>query len=134
MSRLLKGLSEVNEKFSKNQPSRAEKSLLIIFVLCDSLAIEKFAVVVTKKILLSPTEQGLFLGKGVLEMTKGEAKQLENNVIIFPMDNEEDNREILLTKKPEPDDSIVKKSVKSSLDDRFARLKRSLRKRSASIL
>ena len=67
-------------------------------------------------------------------MTKGEAKQLENNVIIFPMDSEENNREILLTKKAAPDDSIEKKSVRSSLDDRFARLKKSLRKRSASIL
>ncbi len=67
-------------------------------------------------------------------MTRGEAKQLETDVAIFPMDGKPDNQEILKTNETAEDVSIKEKSVKINLEDRFARLKKSLRKRSASIL
>lgn len=67
-------------------------------------------------------------------MTKGEAKQLESDVVIFPLDDEGNNRKILLTKKAAEDVSTKETSVKIDLENRFARLRKSLRKRSASIL
>ena len=67
-------------------------------------------------------------------MTKGAAKMLETDVVIFPVtveqkEPEANNFEIENVYKAE-----VEKPNKIDLRDRFARLKKSLRKRSVSIL
>ena len=67
-------------------------------------------------------------------MTKGVAKQLEADVVIFPIDTGRDDQETILLKTDVESDSTEQKSVKNSLEVRYARLKKSLRKRSVSIL
>jgi len=67
-------------------------------------------------------------------MTKGEAKQLETDVVIFPMVNEFDEQEIVKSSEGTDDITVTGESVKSNLENRYTRLKKSLRKRSASIL
>ena len=67
-------------------------------------------------------------------MTKGEAKQLETDVVIFPMVNEFDEQEIVKSSEGTDDITVKGESVKSNLENRYTRLKKSLRKRSASIL
>ena len=66
-------------------------------------------------------------------MTRCEAKQLETDAVIFPVDNERDIQAAPLTKEAK-DVSNDEQSVKSKMENRFARLKKSLRKKSASIL
>ncbi len=67
-------------------------------------------------------------------MTKGEAKVLETDVVIFPMKFNQENEEINLTEQTTSKIVIEEKSTKIDIKTRFARLKKSLRKRSASIL
>ncbi len=67
-------------------------------------------------------------------MTKGEAKKLETDVVIFPMNlNQEHQTTVAIDENSAalPDD---KSSIKTDIQIRFARLKKSLRKRSVSIL
>lgn len=67
-------------------------------------------------------------------MTKGEAKVVETDVVIFPMEFGLNNQETVLGKEAATNTAAGKKSVETDVQIRFARLKRSLRKRSASIL
>ncbi len=66
-------------------------------------------------------------------MTKGEAKVLETDVVVFPMKFEQNVQETVLTQE---ENNLVngKKTIEIDNESRFARLKKSLRKRSASIL
>ena len=67
-------------------------------------------------------------------MTKGEAKVVETDVVIFPMEFGLNNQDAVLDKEAATNLVAVKTSVRTDEQVRFARLKRSLRKRSASIL
>ena len=68
-------------------------------------------------------------------MTKGEAKALETDVVIFPMEFGRNNQDEVLIKEATAADQIVENKP-ATIDNliRFERLKKSLRKRSASIL
>ena len=66
-------------------------------------------------------------------MTKGEAKALETEVVIFPMKFNND-QEINPVDDTTEKNIVEQQSVKTDIRLRFARLKKSLRKRSASIL
>lgn len=66
-------------------------------------------------------------------MTKGEAKALETDVVIFPMKFNNDQETNLIDETSEKN-VVEKSSGKTDIKLRFARLKKSLRKRSASIL
>ena len=65
-------------------------------------------------------------------MTKGEAKVLETDVVIFPMEFGQENQEAAMEIPAKP--AGEKKSIKTDMEARFTRLKKSLRKRSVSIL
>ena len=69
-------------------------------------------------------------------MTNGEAKVLETDVILFPMEYGSNNQETVLANEiPKTiSDTIVKQPVRIDIQMRFARLKKSLPKRSANIL
>ena len=68
-------------------------------------------------------------------MTKGEAKALETDVVIFPMEFGPSNKEIVLTEETaSSDQSVENKPDRIDTPMRFERLRKSLRKRSASIL
>lgn len=67
-------------------------------------------------------------------MTKGEAKVLETDVVIFPMTNNQENQDSILAEAAAKKNLVEQESVKVDIKIRFARLKKSLRKRSASIL
>lgn len=68
-------------------------------------------------------------------MTKGEAKQLETDVVIFPMEFNQENQEPAVIETTVIETATIeKKSIKTNIEVRFARLKKSLRKRSANIL
>lgn len=67
-------------------------------------------------------------------MTKSEATVLETDVVIFPMEFGQDNRETIVTEEQTAQLVIEKKSVEFDIETRFARLRKTLRKRSASIL
>lgn len=67
-------------------------------------------------------------------MTKGEAKMLETDVIIFPMKFNDDVQELGQISETIEPEAIEKQSIKTDIKLRFARLKKSLRKRSAGIL
>jgi len=68
-------------------------------------------------------------------MTKGEAKALETDVVIFPMKFGQNDQDAVLTKEPASENLIVENKLdKTNIQDRFERLKKTLRKRSASIL
>ena len=67
-------------------------------------------------------------------MTKGEAKALETDVVIFPMEFGRENQETILVEETSAEIVVDKPSIKTDIQIRFARLKKSLRKRSASIL
>lgn len=64
-------------------------------------------------------------------MTNGEAKRLKTDTTFFPT---EFKREIVSTEEKEYAAVVENESVKVDLKNRFARLKKSLRKRSVSIL
>jgi hypothetical protein len=66
--------------------------------------------------------------------TKSEAKVMETDVVIFPMKLSQNAQETGLT---EPAEKILTNEIDSNETDnenRYARLRKSLRKRSASIL
>jgi hypothetical protein len=67
-------------------------------------------------------------------MTKGEAKIVETDVVIFPMEFGLNNQEPVLAKETATKVVTENPSVKTDVQIRFARLKKYLRKRSASIL
>ena len=68
-------------------------------------------------------------------MTKGEAKGLETNVVNFPMEPAEENQAaVLIEETAAAKPAVEKASIKADIQIRFTRLKKSLRKRSASIL
>lgn len=68
-------------------------------------------------------------------MTKGEAKVLETDTVLFPLEFRQNKQETVSAKEPANGNAtVVKQSVRTDFQIRFARLKKSLRKRSASIL
>ncbi|MCY7377540.1 MAG: hypothetical protein LH472_16405 [Pyrinomonadaceae bacterium] len=67
-------------------------------------------------------------------MTKGEARKLDTEAVIFPMSAGRDNREIGLSDTAVGNLNVEEKSIRIDVKDRFARLKKSLRRRSVSIL
>lgn len=67
-------------------------------------------------------------------MTKGETKMLETDEIIFPINFSDNQPESNQIKQPTEAAAIEKQSLKADFKQRFVRLKKSLRKRSASIL
>ena len=67
-------------------------------------------------------------------MTKGEAKMLETDMGIFPIKSAQENRESVLTEQLAGKNAVETETAKIDIKIRFARLKKSLRKRSASIL
>ncbi len=67
-------------------------------------------------------------------MTKGEAKMLETDMDIFQIKLAQGNRENVLTDQLASKNTVEVEIPKIDIKTRFARLKKSLRKRSASIL
>ena len=67
-------------------------------------------------------------------MTSGEAKMLETDVVIFPVNLKQENQEFTLAEETTGEINVEEKSIKIDITTRFARLKKSLRKRSVSIL
>ncbi len=67
-------------------------------------------------------------------MTKGEAAALDNNTVVFPLEFVRKNNKEVLSVETTEQTIIEGESDRLNLKIRFARLKKSLRKRSASIL
>jgi hypothetical protein len=67
-------------------------------------------------------------------MTKGDAKMLETDVVIFPIRLDQENRENVLTEQLSSKNVVEVETSRIDIKARFARLKKSLRKRSAGIL
>ncbi len=67
-------------------------------------------------------------------MTKGEAKVLETDVVIFPMRFGQEKNEKVSVEDAENKLVFTEKTVEIDNENRFARLRKSLRKRSAGIL
>ncbi len=67
-------------------------------------------------------------------MTKGEAKALETDVVIFPLKFSQVEKGMILSEQTTEQFVVGKEPNKDNLTIRFARLKKSLRKRSVSIL
>ncbi len=67
-------------------------------------------------------------------MTKGDAKMLETDMGIFPIKPAQEKRENVLTEQLASKNAVEVETTKIDIRARFARLKKSLRKRSASIL
>ncbi len=67
-------------------------------------------------------------------MTNSEATVLETDAVIFPMEFGQDNRETITGEEQNDKSVIEKQSVRTDIEIRFARLRKSLRKRSVSIL
>ena len=65
---------------------------------------------------------------------KSEAKVLETDVVIFPMKFGQNAEETVLTEDTENNLVIEKKIIEIENENRFARLRKTLRKRSVSIL
>ena len=65
-------------------------------------------------------------------MTKGEARVLETDVVNFPMEFGQENQDAAAEIPAKT--AGEKKSIKTDMEARFTRLKKSLRKRSVSIL
>jgi hypothetical protein len=66
--------------------------------------------------------------------TKSEAKVLETDVVIFPMKLGRNEQETVLNQDQEKTQTNEANSNEFDNEGRFARLRKSLRKRSASIL
>ena len=66
--------------------------------------------------------------------TKSEAKVLETDVVIFPVKFGQNAQETVLTEETENNLANENKSIETDNEDRFARLRKSFKKRSASIL
>jgi hypothetical protein len=67
-------------------------------------------------------------------MTNGDAKMLETDMAIFPVKSDQENRENVLTEQLASKNAVETETTKIDIKARFARLKKSLRKRSAGIL
>lgn len=67
-------------------------------------------------------------------MNKGEAKVLETDVVIFPMQFGQAAARAESVKEPESEALEKEKTAENAQEIRFARLRKSLRKRSVSIL
>ena len=67
-------------------------------------------------------------------MTKGEAKNLETGVVVFPEAFHMDNKSAVSVTEVLIETSVDKSTIRNDVRNRFARLKKSLRKRSISIL
>jgi len=67
-------------------------------------------------------------------MTKGAANMLETDAGIFPAKIKQENKEHVLTEQAAGKSNGEQESKTIDIKNRFARLKKSLRKRSASIL
>ena len=67
-------------------------------------------------------------------MIKGEAKIVETDVVIFPMQFGQGSQKIILSAESENKPEIKEKPIQNNTGDRFARLKKSVRKKSAGIL
>jgi hypothetical protein len=66
--------------------------------------------------------------------TKSEAKVFETDVVIFPMKLGQNEMETVLAEDAKNKALDEKNSIETDNESRFARLRKSLRKRSASIL
>ena len=66
-------------------------------------------------------------------MTKGEAKALKTEALVYPM-NLKENQGLGMEDVTINKTIVEEKTVNVNIKDRFARLKKSLRKRSVSIL
>ncbi len=67
-------------------------------------------------------------------MTKSEATVLDTDAVIFLREFRQDNREEITIDEQSAKPVIEKQPIKTGIEVRFARLRKSLRKRSASIL
>lgn len=67
-------------------------------------------------------------------MTGGEAKMLEADAVIFPMNVKEENQTNDSIEETRKEITVEEKSIEVRIRDRFARLKKSLPSRSAGIL
>ncbi len=67
-------------------------------------------------------------------MTKSKAKVLETDVVIFPMKLGQNAQETVLAENTESNLVNEKKPIEIDNESRFMRLKKSLRKKSVSIL
>lgn len=74
-------------------------------------------------------EQGLLV-KGKKKMTQPEVKKIETDVIVFPAKSE---NEVLITEIETEIVELKKRTLKIDINKRFARLRKSIRKRSAGI-
>ncbi len=67
-------------------------------------------------------------------MTKSKARVLETDVVIFPMKLGQNTQETVLVENTESNLVNEKKPIEIDNESRFTRLKKSLRKKSVSIL
>lgn len=67
-------------------------------------------------------------------MTNSEARILETDAIIFPLERVRDNHETNATEEQSAESVVEKQPVRADIKIRFARFKKSLRKRAAGIL
>jgi hypothetical protein len=67
-------------------------------------------------------------------MTKSKARVLETDVVIFPMKLGQNTQETVLAETTESNLANEKKPIEIDNESRFTRLKKSLRKKSVSIL
>ena len=67
-------------------------------------------------------------------MTKGEVEAFETDAVIFPMKFDQNEKDTVLSEKTSEQIVVEDETNKINLSLRFARLKKSLRKRSVSIL
>lgn len=67
-------------------------------------------------------------------MIKEGAKVLETDAVIFPMQFRRENQKTALSEATEKEIEVKEKPIRNKTEDRYARLKKSLRKRSVSIL
>ncbi len=67
-------------------------------------------------------------------MTKGEAKMSETDIDVFQVKSAQENRKNVLIEQLANKNAVEVETTKIDIKTRFARLKKSLRKRSASIL
>ncbi len=65
-------------------------------------------------------------------MTKGDTKMLETDMDTFSVKSVQENRETVLTEQLAIKNAVETETIKIDIKARFARLKKSLRKRSAS--
>lgn len=90
-------------------------------------------VAVFSKGLLSP-EQGLLNYKRRVEMSIGEARMLETDAVIFSTNLEQNNLQKISFEETSNETKLDQTTNKIEFRERFIRLKKSLRKRSVSIL